>query len=108
GTGRTAGEKSAESPPLRPRQTGQPGSDARQSTASPTPVQQNPDTRGDESRQEPGQPTERIHVSRGALTDQIDSDDPSDLLDTTATADSSPEPTASSVTRSAPGHQRQM
>jgi DivIVA domain-containing protein len=108
GTGRTAGEKSTESPPLRPRPTGQLGSEARQSSAAPAPAQQNPETRREESRDEPGQPTERIQVARGALTDQLDPDDPSDLLDTTAKADASPEPTASSATRSAPGHQRQM
>jgi DivIVA domain-containing protein len=61
-----------------------------------------------EDTEEPGQPTERISMTRGSAGDRLDSDDPSDLLDPVSGSVATPEPVGNSGNRSTPGHQRQM
>lgn len=61
-----------------------------------------------EDTDEPGQPTERLQMSRATMAGRLDPGDASDLLDSVPEKVTAPEPAASSGARSAPGHQRQM
>lgn len=101
GNERTSSQSRPDSAPARTRPAPQLQADPRETEGSSSPVSA---STAHEGTDEPGQPTERIRMARGATAGRLDPDDPSDLLDAVPT----PEPAAGLGIRQTPGHQRQM